>query len=202
MMDELWMIILNALGHVQGGLDILFAPLHALGPVVTITVIAVLTAAATKLFNKFRTRRYRELEKKFNYWYGIKQEALRVQDTDPEKAKELGRNIDQAKLNKVYYDYFLEGFLNSLLTMYIPILLMLSYINATYQPENLESVFGRDYLFMLPWFNGKHYEVGSVFWFIFCIFGFYIISFITKLILRKKDNRQKTRDNNISRAEA
>ncbi|MFP4453250.1 MAG: hypothetical protein ACOCR8_00535 [Desulfosalsimonas sp.] len=203
MMDALWMIILNALRHVQGGLDILFSPLHTLGPVVTVTVIAVLTAAAAKFFSRFKTRRYRKLEKEFNYWYEIKQQALRVKDQNPEKAKALGRNIDQAKLNKVYYDYFLEGFLNSLLTIYIPILLMLSYINATYQPGDLKSMFGRNYLFLLPWFDGNWHKVGSVFWFVFCIFGFYILSFIVKLVLGKRNNvRRKTRKNDVSPVKA
>ncbi|MFW5936591.1 MAG: hypothetical protein ACOCS6_00885, partial [Desulfosalsimonas sp.] len=120
MMDALWIIILNGLRHVQGGLDTVFSPLHVLGPVAAVGVIALLTAAAAKLFTrKFKTRRYRELEKEFNYWYNLKQQALSLQDTDPEKAKELGRNIDQGKLNKVYYDYFIEGLLNNLLTIYI-----------------------------------------------------------------------------------
>lgn len=202
MMDELWMIILNALRQVQGGLDILFAPLHALGPVVTISVIAVLTAAVTKFFSKFRTRRYRQLKKEFHYWYEIKQEALKLRDTEPEKARELGRNIDQAKLNKVYYDYFFEGLLNNILTMYIPIFMMLGYVNSTYNAKALEAMFGKPYLFLLPWVNGKSYEIGAVFWFVFCIFAFYIISFIAKLILNKKKAGGKTQENNVSPAKA
>ncbi|MFP4194781.1 MAG: hypothetical protein ACLFRO_07550 [Desulfobacterales bacterium] len=202
MMDELWMIILNVVRYVQGGLDTLFAPLHTLGPVVTVTTIAVLTAAAAKLFSRFRTPRYRELEKEFNYWYEVKQEALRVKDSDPEKAKELGRNIDQAKLNKAYYDFFLEGFLNNLLTRILPIFIMLGYVNATYQPQALESLFGRNHLFMLPWFDGNHYEIGAVFWFVFCVFGFFIVSFIAGLIIRRKRNREKPRENDASPAEA
>lgn len=188
MMDTLWNIILSALQHVQGALDFLFSPLHALGPVVSITVIAVVTAAAARLLSKnFKTRRYRELEKEFHYWYEIKQEALRLRDAEPEKAKDLGRNIDQAKLNKVYYDYFFEGLLNNLLTMYIPIFSMLGYVNATYRPQALADMFEKPYLFILPWFGGKQYEIGAAFWFVFCVLMFYIISFIIGLMRRNQD---------------
>lgn len=193
MMDTLWNIILSALQHVQGALDFVFSPLHALGPVVSIAVIAVVTAAAARVLSKnFKTRRYRELEKEFHYWYDIKQEALKLQDTDPEKAKDLGRNIDQGKLNKVYYDYFFEGLLNNLLTMYIPIFSMLGYVNATYRPQALADMFEKPYLFILPWFNGKQYEIGAVFWFVFCVLMFYIISFIVRLMRRNPDEDGST----------
>lgn len=188
MMDTLWNIILVVLQHVQEALDFVFSPLHALGPLVSITVIAVVTAAAARVFSKnLKTRRYRELEKEFHYWYDIKQEALKLQDAEPEKAKDLGRNIDQGKLNKVYYDYFFEGLLNNLLTMYIPIFSMLGYVNATYRPQAMAGMFEKPYLFILPWFNGKQYEIGAVFWFVFCVLMFYVLSFIVGLTRRNQD---------------
>ncbi len=196
MMDALWIMILNGLRHVQGGLDTVFSPLHVLGPVAAVAVIALLTGAGAKLFTrKFKTRRYRELKKEFDYWYNLKQQALSLQDTDPEKARELGRNIDQGKLNKVYYDYFIEGFLNNLLTIYIPVFSLMGYVNATYRPEALESMFGRPYLFILPWIDGRQYEIGAVFWFVCCILGFYIISFISAIILGRRRRSEKHDDN-------
>ena len=133
MMDALWMFIVKMVQYAQEGLDILFSPLHMLGPVAAIAGIALFTAWATRVFGKkFKTKRYRELEKEFYYWYEIKQEALNLKDTDPAQARQLGRTIDQAQLNKAYYDFFFEGFLNNLLTMYIPLFLMLGYVNATY----------------------------------------------------------------------
>lgn len=196
MMDTLWMIILNALNYVRGALDTLFSPLHVLGPTATIMIIAFLVVLVVKLFtSKFKTKRYKELENNFYYWYDIKQHALQVQDTDPEKAKELGRNIDKAKLNKVYYDYFFEGLLNNLLTMYIPIFMMLGYVNYTYRPQALEAVFGKSYLFLLPWLNGKQYEIGAAFWYVFCIFLFYVLSFIAKILF--KNIRRKNSVNSM-----
>ena len=38
----------------------------------------------------------------------LRQEAMACEDR--EKGKALARNIDQAQLNKAYYDYFFEGF--------------------------------------------------------------------------------------------
>ncbi|MCF8028778.1 MAG: hypothetical protein K9K81_10475 [Desulfobacteraceae bacterium] len=192
MMDTLWFLILDGLRHVQGALDFVFSPLHALGPLVSIGAIAVITAAVARfLTKKIKTRRYRELEKEFYYWYNIKQEALRLQDTDPQTAKALGKTIDKATLNKVYYDYFFEGLLNNLLTMYIPIFSMLGYVNATYRPEALESMFGKPYLFILHWINGRQYEIGAIFWFAFCVFMFYVISFAAGIFRKRIAGKSK-----------
>ncbi|MBS3756662.1 MAG: hypothetical protein KGY56_13260 [Desulfobacterales bacterium] len=205
MMDTLWFLILDGLRHVKGALDLVFSPLHVLGPCVSIGVIAVLTAAAAKLLTKkIKTRRYRELEKEFYYWFNIKQEALKLKDADPENAKALGKTIDKATLNKAYYDYFFEGLLNNLLTMYIPIVSMLGYVNATYRPEALEAMFGRPYLFILHWVNGRQYEIGAVFWFVFCVFMFYVISFFAGVLYKRFAGGQteKTGGSHTGTAEA
>jgi len=178
-MDTLWMIIFQGIKHVQIGLNHAFSLLHVFGPMATIAAIALVTVTAAKLFTrKFKTRRFRELEKEFQHWYAIKQEVLKLKRDDPEKAKQLGRNIDQGKLNKVYYDYFFEGLLNNLLTMYIPIFSMLGYANYTYRPEALQQLFGKDHLFILHWFGGQTYEIGAAFWFAVCVAACYILFFL------------------------
>jgi hypothetical protein len=187
MMDTLWMFIVTMVQHGQQGLNILFSPLHMLGPTAAVAGIAVLTAAVTRVFGKkFKTKRYKELEQEFYYWYDVKQQALQLKDADPEKAKQLGRNIDQGHLNKVYYDFFFEGFLKNLLTMYIPLFLMLGYVNATYAPEALEAMTGKSHLFILPWFNGQQYPIGAVFWFVCCVLFFYVAAFVVRMMLEKK----------------
>jgi len=178
-MDAIWTIILSGLQQVQTGLFYLFSPLHVFGPMATIAVIALVTAFFARLFTRhFKTRRYRELKKEFAYWYGIKQEALKLGAQDPAKARKLGVNIDKGKLNEVYYNYFFEGVLNNLLTMYIPIFSMLGFVNDTYRPEALEAMFGQPHLFVLTWFNGKTYPAGAAFWFVICVLAAYVCWFV------------------------
>lgn len=187
MMDQLWTIILGGLHQIQAALFFLFSPLHGFGPGATIAVIAGLTVLFAKTFTRrFKTRRYRELEKEFAHWYGIKQEALKLRAENPEKARQLGVNIDKGKLNEVYYNYFFEGLLNNLLTMYIPIVSMLGFVNDTYRPEVLESLFGQPHLFLLPWLNGKSYPVGAAFWFVICVTAAYLGWFAIGLAVKKR----------------
>lgn len=185
-MDTLWMIIYAGIRQLQAGLNEVFSLLHIFGPTVTIAVVAALTVALTKLLTKrFKTRRYRELERDFFYWYSIKQEVIQAKRDDPETAKQLGRNIDQGKLNKAYYDYFFEGLLNNLLTMYIPLLSMLAYVNYTYRPEALQHLFGQDHLFVLHWFGGQSYEIGAAFWFVCCVAATYLLWFLCRVTVQR-----------------
>jgi len=87
---------------------------------------------------------HKKLQKEFHHWYKMRQEALKCED--PAKAKLLAKNIDQAKLNKLYYDYFFEGLMNNLATLYLPIFILLAYVNEAYRSSNLSKLFGRDYI--------------------------------------------------------
>ncbi len=188
-MDALWAILLQAIQHIQAGIFYLVSPLHVFGPAVTIALIAAATVFLARFFTRrFKTRRFRELEEEFHYWYNIKQEALRLGREDPEKARQLGIDIDKGKLNEVYYNYFFEGLLNNLLTMYIPIFSMLAFVNYTYRPEALEAMFGSRHLFDFVWFSGKSCSVGPAFWFVACVLAVYILVFAFGL-LRKRRSR-------------
>lgn len=185
-MDTLWTIILILITHVQSGIFQLISPLHVLGPEAAIAAAAFVTVFFARLFTgRFKTRRYKALEKEFRYWYHVKQEALKLKQEDPEKARQLGINIDKAKLNEVYYNYFFEGLLNNLLTMYIPVFSMMAFVNYTYMPGSLEEMFGRRYLFEISWINGGVYQVGAVFWFVFCVFASYALLFAAGRLLRR-----------------
>ena len=189
-MDALWAIIVSGINQLQAGLYQLISPLHVLGPVVTIAVLAVVTVLFTRFFTRrFKTRRYRALEQEFKYWFNIKQEALKLREKEPEKARQLGVNIDKGKLNEVYYNYFFEGLLNNLLTMYIPIFSMLAFVNYTYQPDTLEALFGKTHLFNLLWIDGQTYPIGPVFWFVFCVFAAYLAFFVIGRVCRRDRRR-------------
>ena len=94
---------------------------------------------------------------------------------DPQKAKALTRNIDQGKLNEVYYNYFFEGLLNSLATQYLPILSFLAYVNETYKADNLMVRFGRDHIFRFQVGEGAPIDIGAVFWFIISLLMVHLI---------------------------
>ena len=176
-MDMLWFKIIAGVQYVKEILDIVLGPLNYLGPAAAILIIAVATAALTRLLSRrFKTRRYIALKKEFRHWYDMRQEALKGQDS--EEAKRLAKNIDQAKLNRVYYDYFFEGLLNSLATKYLPVLTVLSYVNEAYRPENLLALFGREYIFKFG--SEDPILVGSVFWFILSLLGAHLTWFAAK----------------------
>lgn len=183
-LDTLWFKIEVFIHYLRSFLDFLFGPLNSLGPAVAIATMALITVAVTKYFaKKFKTKRYRELKKEFVHWYHVRQEATGCEDY--EKGKLLAKNIDSAKLNKVYYDFFLEGLLNNVLTMYLPILLVLAYVNETYKSAHLLELFGRDYILKLWSFNGDTLAVGAAFWFILSLLLVYLSWFIGERIYRK-----------------
>ena len=183
-MDVIWFKILVVIQYLKDLLDVVFGPLNVLGPVVAITAIALFAVMIAKVLTKlFKTRRYVELQKEFTHWFNIRQEAVKCDD--PQKAKLLAKNIDQAKLNRVYYDYFFEGLLNSIATKYLPILIFLAYVNEAYQPGNLLKLFGREYLFQIGSTGGNPIFVGSIFWFVISILALYLLSFAAKKIFHK-----------------
>jgi uncharacterized membrane protein (DUF106 family) len=184
-LDIIWFNIIDFFHSVASLLDVVFAPLNALGPAFTIFTIALLTVVITKILTKtFKTKRYRELKKEFEHWFNIRQEALKCGDF--QKAKLLAKNIDQAKLNQVYWDYFLEGFLISLVTRLLPIFLFFAYVNEAYKLENLIKFFGKEYIFK---FKGVHQELFLVragLWFVLSLLLIYLAGFIINRLTVQK----------------
>jgi len=189
-LDIVWLKILVLINAFVKGLDFIFAPLNPLGPAVVISVIVLLTVASTKFLSRvYKTKRYLKLQKEFQYWYNLRNEALSC--IDPEKGKILAKNIDQAKLNKVYYDFFFEGLLNSIPTKYLPILIMLAYVNEAFKPDKLLENFGREYIFKFVNFNGSIVKIGAVFWFVMSILLVYLAWFVfEKLYFKYKKTEE------------
>lgn len=181
LMDIMWFKIVAGAQYLKEFVDILTSPLNQLGPAVAILIMALVTVMITKSLRRvFKTKRYQQLQKEFRHWYNLRQEALKCED--PEKAKLLAKNIDQAKLNKVYYDYFFEGLLNNLATKYLPILIVLAYVNQAYHPVNLLKLFGREYIFKFARSGSDPILVGSVFWFILSILLVHLAWYLVKKI--------------------
>ncbi|HIQ36701.1 MAG TPA: hypothetical protein EYH36_01705 [Desulfocapsa sulfexigens] len=184
-MDTLWN---NIMAMIQSGaslFDQLLTPMHVFGPIVVLTLLALLTVLITKLLNRFIiTKRYVELEKEFKHWLNVREEAMKGEDY--EKAKRLARNIDQAKLNRAYYDYFLEGFLLGLVRNVLPIFIMVAYINEYYKAEELSRLFGKGYLFSMPSFSGEPVMVGAVFYYIITLLLTYLAWAVSKKFSSKK----------------
>lgn len=189
-MDLLWLKIVTAAAYGKGALDIAFSPLHALGPAVAIFIIALLTVAITKLLSRtFVTRRYKELKENFRHWYHIRQEALKCDEG--EEGRRLARNIDQSELNRLYYDYFFEGFMLGLATRVLPIMIILAYVNEAFQPDRLAALFNQPYIFQLGAGGESPLPVGSVFWFVLSILLVYIgWGVIKKLYQRNRPTPQ------------
>jgi hypothetical protein len=173
-LDIAWIKILDLIHYMVRVLDFVFEPFNALGPGVAVFVAAMVAVGVSTLVTKvFKTKRYQRLKQEFQYWYQLRQEALKC--ADPEKAKALTKNIDQGKLNEVYYNYFFEGFLNSLATRHLPILIFLAYVNETYKSDNLMLRFGRDYIFRFRIGNHDPIVIGAVFWFVIALLLVYLI---------------------------
>ncbi len=190
-LDTLWFKIVAAVHYIKTFFDVIFAPLNSLGPAFAIFTIALITVLIAKFLTKHvKTKRYKKLQKEFVYYYNLRREALKCEDR--EKGKLLAKNIDQAELNKVYYNYFLEGFLNGLLTMYLPIFSFLAYINNAYGPKNLLKLFGREYVFKFSNFGGEEILVGAVFWFVISILLIYLAWSIIRRICSKYITEKKT----------
>ena len=189
LLDSLWFKILDLIGLFESLFDFVFAPLNFLGPAFAISVIAFITVVITKILTKtVKTKRYEALKEDFKHWYNIRQEALKCEDS--EKARLLAKNIDQAKLNKVYYDFFFEGFMLGIVTKYLPILIFAAYVNEAYRTENLITVFGREYVFKFTGSGPKPVLFGGVFWFVVSILLIYLCWFLIKRSYKKIKAKQ------------
>ncbi|MBW1635471.1 MAG: hypothetical protein JRJ68_04270 [Deltaproteobacteria bacterium] len=185
--DIAWEYIYALIHKGMAVLDYLLSYLHFLGPLPVIFLLACITVAVTTVLKKYiKTKRVTALEKDFQYWLGIREEAMQCDDR--EKGKTLAKNIDQAKLNKAYYDYFLEGLLLGFITFYLPVISMAAYINEAYRSERLFDLFGRDYV--LKFGSSEPLLFGALFCYILSILSIIIGRFIIKMFLKKHRNRQ------------
>ena len=188
-LDIVWLKIMDIAQVVVRGMDSVVAPFNTLGPAVVILIMVFLTVCFTKLFKRFyTTKRYETLKREFNHWSEIRKQAMRLEDR--EKGKGLAKNIDQAQLNKVYYDYFFEGFLKSILTTILPILLMAAYVNEAYNPEKLVKLFGRSHVFSIPGPGGEPILVGALFWFVLSLILVHVLWAVVKRLMGKKAEPQ------------
>lgn len=178
-LDTLWEKIATGLIALGNGFDAVVTPFHFLGPVAIIFLLAILTVLITKSLNRIIiTKRYVQLEKEFKHWYHVRREAMACEDL--EKGKAMAKNIDQAKLNKAYYDYFFESLLLGLARNVMPILLMVAYINEYFRPERLTALFGRNYIFKFNSSGDEPILMGVVFWYILSLLIVHLSWFIIK----------------------
>ena len=186
-LDIVWLKIVAVTQAVVNVMDMIVSPLNVLGPGMVIFMLVLVTVVFTKLFKRFyTTKRYEALKKEFNHWAEIRKQAMEIENR--EKGKTLAKNIDQAKLNKVYYDYFFEGFLKSILTTILPVLLMAAYVNEAYNPDRLSDLFGRSYVFKIPGFGGEPTPAGALVWFVLSLILVHTLWAVTKKILKKKNS--------------
>lgn len=174
LLDTLWNHIVTLFTVLGGAVFSVTEKLHFLGPAVLIALFAVLTVCLTKLLNRvIITKRYRALEKNFQHWLELRNQATQCEDR--EKGNRMARNIDQAELNKAYYDYFFEGLLLGIARKVIPIFFIFGFINEYYQQKNLLSYFGRDYVLKFTGSSGEPTLVGAAFWYFIALLSCYIL---------------------------
>lgn len=193
-LDILWIKIATGVSYLTGLMDLILAPLSPMGPAWIVLILVLLTVCFTKIFNRFyTTKRYQALQKEFNHWFKLRNEALTCEDR--EKGKTLAKNIDKAKLNKVYYDFFFEGLLKGILTTYLPILCMAAYVNEAFRTDKLIEKFGRGYVFRFSKFSAEPVMVGALFWFVVSLLMTYLIWFV----MAKYYKRVKARSSSVKK---
>ncbi len=186
-LDSIWFYIVDGIQYLTGFMDAMLAPLSPLGPALVILILVFITVGFTKLFSRFySTKRYRMLQNEFNHWFKLRKEALAIEDRD--KGKALAKNIDQAKLNKVYYDYFFEGLLKNMLTIYLPVLCMAAYVNEAFRTDRMIEKFGRGYVFKFSKPSGEPILVGALFWFVISLLTVYLVWFFVARYIRKRQS--------------
>ena len=185
-LDIAWEYIYATILTVAGTVDSLLSPIQSItGPAFILILLALLTVFSTKfLGKKCRTKRHIKLEEDFYHWLGIREEAMRCKDR--EKGSRMARNIDKAKLNRVYYDYFLEGLLLSLATMYLPILMVMSYVNTFFRPERLMELTGQEYIIRFGSSGGETLLIGSIFFYFVSLVSFYLGWALLKKVIERR----------------
>lgn len=182
-LDTLWEYISASIQFCGQSLYGFLENFHILGPALLITLLALVTVTITKFLNRWIiTKRYVELEKDFHYWVGVREEAMKCEDR--EKGKRMARNIDQAELNRAYYDYFFEGLLLGIARKILPIFFMFAFINEFYRPIKMLQIFGREYVLQLPSSSGEPILIGAVFWYFISLLSCYLLWSVTTRFLR------------------
>ncbi len=188
-LDTLWEYLAVGILFLGNSFYSLLQNLHFLGPIVLISLLALVTVFVTKCLNRWIiTKRYLELEKDFHYWADIRKEAVACEDK--EKGKRMARNIDQAELNRAYYDYFFEGLLLGIARRIIPIFFMFAFINEYYQPSKMLETFGRQHVVQMSSTSGEPILLGGVAWFFISLLTCYLLWFIVVKFVRKTKTKQ------------
>jgi uncharacterized membrane protein (DUF106 family) len=189
-MDRVWEPIEIFLNGTVAFLDKLFSPLEVLGPGFVIFVLAFFIIIFTRIIARFYvTKRYIRLEKEFRHWQGVREEAMK--QSDREKGKALAKNIDQAELNRAYYDYFFEGLLKHFFVNVLPILLMVAYVTKVYTPQTLLKRFGEKWVFSFSFGTASQVNVSSLLWFVICLILSFILFAVLKKVFQKKYAKNK-----------
>ncbi|MBC2705411.1 hypothetical protein [Desulfobacula sp.] len=184
-LDRVWDLIYGFLQSTVVFLDALFSPLEILGPGVVIFLLAFIVVIITRIIARFYvTKRYVRLEKEYLHWQGVRKEAMK--HPDREKGKALAKNIDQAQLNRAYYDYFFEGILKHFIGNVLPILLMVAYVAKVYTPQTLLSRFGEEWVFSFSFGSSSQTNVGSMLWFVVCLILSFILFAVLKMVFKKR----------------
>ncbi len=173
LLDIIWNKIMTAILFFANGLNAAVSPLNIIGPAAVIFILAILIVILTKFLSRtIVTKRYIQLKKEFLHWHDLRKQAMACEDI--QKGRALAKNIDQAELNKAYYDFFFEGLLLNLVTKYLPIFSMAAYVNEFYRPERLLALFGRDSIFTFSPYGGNEFVIPAVLWYIISLFIVYL----------------------------
>ena len=184
LLDKIWAPIETFLNYSVVLLDRILSPLEVFGPWFVIFILAFTIVIFTRIIAlSYVTKRYITLEKEFKHWKGVRDEAIK--HPDKEKGKALAKNIDQAKLNKAYYDYFFEGLLKHFAVNVLPILLMVAYVSKVYTPQTLFQRFGEKWVFSFSFGSASQTNVSSLLWFVICLIFSFILFAVLKMIFKK-----------------
>ncbi len=183
LLDSLWLKIVAVFTAAGNVLYRLTSVLHPLGAAATIFLFALAVVALTRVLDRLIiTRRYTDLEQKFLYWKELRDRTTAIDDR--EKAARMARNIDEAELNRIYYDYFFEGLLLGLARRVIPIIFGLGFINEFYTPQRLTALFGRSEVLHVP------QPVGAVFWYLVSILLCFLLVSLARRWVRRYRRKQ------------
>lgn len=183
-LDKAWEYLAAGFVYLGDAFFAIMQHVHFLGPAVLISSLALCTVCLTKLLNRLIvTKRFVELEKIYHHWFELRQEAMRCEDR--EKGRRLARNIDQAELNKAYYDYFFEGLLLGIARKVMPIFFVFAFINEYYRQENLLTLFGQNYVVRMVNTSGEPVLIGAVFWYFISLLTVYLLWSVGTGLLKK-----------------
>ncbi len=183
-LDTLWEYLASGFLYIGDTFFTFLQNLHFAGPLLLISLLSLCTVMITKTLNRWIiTKRYVELEKQFHYWAKLREEAMSCEDK--EKGKRMARNIDQAELNRAYYDYFFEGLLLGIARKIIPIFFMFAFINEYYRPEKMFEMFGKEHVLQMISTSGQPVLIGSVAWYFISLLSCYLLWYLASKLAPK-----------------